>query len=149
MQIIIDTREQRPFNFEKFVVQVQTGTLQTGDYSLVGYEDRVAIERKGLDDLISCFMGGNRDRFERELSRAQGMDLFVVVVEAGLMDIARGRYKSKMQPHAALQSMVTFFVRYSVPFMCCGSRDGTEYMTYSLLAKYNYELEKQGAKNAV
>ena len=143
MQIVIDTREQRPFSFGRWEVESQRGTLQTGDYSLAGFEDRVAIERKSVDDLIACFMGANRERFERELSRARDYDLFAVVVEAGLTDIGRGRYKSNMSPHAALQSLTAFFVRYSVPFMCCGSRRAAEYMTYSLLAKYLYELEKQ------
>ena len=143
MIIITDTREQNPYSFSKWDVEVQTGTLSTGDYSLLGYEDVVAIERKGIDDLVSCFMGENRNRFERELARARDYELFVVVVEASLTDIGRGRYKSNMNPHAALQSMTTFFIRYSTPFLCCGSRPGAEYMTYSLLAKYVYELEKQ------
>ena len=143
MIIVTDTREQNPYSFSKWDVEVQTGTLPTGDYSLAGLEDVVAIERKNVDDLIACFMGDNRKRFERELSRARSYELFAVVVESSLTDIGRGRYKSNMQPHAALQSLAAFFVRYSVPFMCCGSRRAAEYMTYSLLAKYLYELEKQ------
>jgi ERCC4-type nuclease len=146
MIIVCDTREQLPFAFDGWEVQVKSAALPAGDYSLVGFEDVVAVERKTLDDLVACFMGKNRDRFKRELSRVRQYELFTVVVEASLQDISRGRYKSQMKPHAALQSLTSFFVRYSVPFMFCGSRDGAEYMTYSLLSKYLYEIEKRFKK---
>lgn len=144
MIIITDTREQLPFTFTKWPdVEIQRAALDAGDYSLAGFEDRAAIERKSLDDLVACLMGDNRDRFERELARARRFELFTVVVEAGLQDVARGYYKSQMKPQAALQSVTALFVRYAVPFMFCGSRDGAEYMTHALLSKYLYEIEKR------
>jgi len=69
-----------------------------GDYSLPGFEDRAAIERKSLNDLIGCLMGSNRQRFERELARGRHYDLFAVVVEASLADVSQGRYRSDMKP---------------------------------------------------
>lgn len=70
MIVVCDTREQKPYSFEKWPdVEVQRGTLQAGDYSISEYEDMVAVERKSLDDLIGCLMAGNRERFERKLSR--------------------------------------------------------------------------------
>jgi ERCC4-type nuclease len=51
---------------------------------LPGFEDRAAVERKELNDLISCLMNGNRGRFEKELARGRHYDLFAVVVEASL-----------------------------------------------------------------
>jgi len=80
MRILIDTREQAPFTFQGYDVDPEPATLPVGDYSLPGFEDRVAIERKSLEDLISCLMGSNRDRFERELYRGRHYDLFAVVV---------------------------------------------------------------------
>ncbi len=143
MIIIIDTREQQPFTFSKWEVSTQRASLDTGDYSIVGFQDRAAIERKSLDDLVSCFMGGNRTRFEKELIRGRRLDLFSVVVEATLEDIAQGRFKSQMKPEAALQTITAFQVRYGTPFMFCGSRAGAEYVTHSLLSKYAYEIEKR------
>ena len=144
MIVIMDTREQLPFTFTKWPeTQIQQAALPCGDYSLAGFEDRAAVERKSLDDLISCFMNSNRDRFERELARARRYELFAVVVEAGLQDMAQGRYKCQMKPHAALQTVTAFFVRYGIPFMFCGNRAGAEYMTYSMLSKYLYEIEKR------
>lgn len=143
MIILIDTREQLPFTFARWPVEIQAGALPTGDYSLPGFEDRVAVERKGLDDLIACLMGENRTRFEKELARARRYELFAVVVEAGLQDVSQGRYKSRMKPHAALQTVTAFFIRYGAPFMFCGNRAGAEYMTHSLLSKYLYEIRKR------
>lgn len=136
MQIIRDTREQAPFTFERHECVVQPGTLATGDYSLAGLEDRCAVERKSLDDLLGCLTGEGRDRFERELARARGLDAFAVVVEASFQDMAEGRYRSKMKPHAALQSVLAFQVRYGVPFIWAGTRAGAEYATYHFLRHY-------------
>lgn len=115
----------------------------TGDYSLAGYEGRVALERKSLDDLIGCLTTG-RDRFERELARAKELDFFAVIVEASMEDVAKGRYRSKLPPHAALQSIMAFQVRYGVNFIWAGNRAGGEYTAYWTLEKYQREKEARG-----
>jgi ERCC4-type nuclease len=143
MKIIIDTREQNPFTFAGYPVDHETATLLTGDYSLPGFEHRAAIERKSLDDLVGCLMGNGRGRFERELARGQRLDLFAVVIEAALADVSQGKYRSGMKPQAALQSLITFQVRYRVPFVWAGNRLGAEYMTHGLLTKYLRELEER------
>jgi hypothetical protein len=58
------------------------------------------------------------------------------VVEASLADVSQARYRSDMKPQAALQSIITFQVRYRIPFVWAGNRTGAEYLTYSFLAKY-------------
>lgn len=143
MVILIDTREQTPFTFNGYDVEPQPVALPVGDYSLPGLLDRVAIERKSLGDLVGCLMGGNRDRFERELAKARHYDLFAVVVEAALEDVRRWKYRSEMKPHAVLQSLCAFQVRYRTAFIWAGDRRGAEYVTYSLLAKFLYEIERQ------
>lgn len=143
MKILIDSREQTPFTFSGYEVATEPAALPVGDYSLPGFQDRVAIERKELNDLVGCLMGENRQRFERELAKARPYDLFAVVVEAALEDVSRGRYRSEMKPHAALQSLCAFQVRYRVPFMWAGNRRGAEYLTFSFMAKYLRELEER------
>jgi DNA excision repair protein ERCC-4 len=66
--IAVDSREQRPFTFDAW--PTAPATLAAGDYSIVGLEEHVAIERKSLDDLAGC-CGRDRDRFKRELHRLQ------------------------------------------------------------------------------
>ena len=151
IMIITDTREQHPYKFEQWPVNVVRAVLPAGDYSIMAFEDRVAIERKELNDLVACLMGDNRSRFERELSRLRSYELAAVVIEANLQDLSRGRYQSQMKPKSAMQSITAFFIRYQMPFLFCGDRSGAEYITYSLLNKYLYEIEKryQQARKAV
>lgn len=139
MIILTDTREQAPYLFTGYEVDVEPSTLPVGDYSLPGFEDRVSIELKSLDDLIGCLTVG-RDRFERELARGRAYDFFVVVVEASLVDVYNGKYQSAMAPQSALQSLVAFQVRYRIPFVWCGNRAGGKLMTHSFLSKYLREI---------
>jgi DNA excision repair protein ERCC-4 len=140
MRILIDSREQCPFAFRGYDVILEVAALPVGDYSLPGFEDRAAVERKELDDLIQCLMGKGRDRFERELARGRSLEMFHVVVEASLGDVAQGRYRSEMKAHSALQSIIAFQVRYRVSFVWAGNRRGAEYMTYWLLSKFLREI---------
>lgn len=145
MRIIVDSREQTPFTFqhERYEgVALEVGGLDTGDYSLAGLTDRIAIERKSLPDLVAC-LGRERERFERELQRGAAYDLFAVVVESAWVDLASGNYRSKLNAHAACQSVSAFTVRYKVPFVFAGSRGGAEYATWGLLRQYLESARKR------
>lgn len=84
--------------------------------SAAGLTDRVTVERKALADLVAC-LGRERERFERELQRGVALDAFTVVVEASRQDVAAGNYRSRMNLHAACQSVLAFAGRYCVPFL--------------------------------
>ena len=146
MQIIVDSREQLPFNFshERYDVQIQQGTLTVGDYSLRGLEDKVAVERKSLPDLVQC-LGRERSRFERELQRGQALDAFAVVIEASWPDLAGGNFRSQLNPHAACQSVLAFMARYRVPFLFAGSRAAAEYVTWGFLRQFLEGARKRWA----
>jgi ERCC4-type nuclease len=59
MRILIDTREQAPLDFSRWPgVTVEVGTLNAGDYSLRGLEDRFALERKSISDLVGSVTTG-------------------------------------------------------------------------------------------
>ena len=49
--VVVDTREQEPYSFDSDKVSAVRKALPAGDYSLVGLEERVAVERKSLTDL--------------------------------------------------------------------------------------------------
>ena len=66
--------------------------------------------------------------------------MFVVVIEANMEAIKLGRYRSQINPHSAMQSIIAFQVRYGIPFIWAGSRESGEYMTFSLLQKYIREI---------
>ncbi len=138
--IIVDTREQDPL---KFTLPSEQGTLTTGDYSIKGLERFVAIERKSPDDLVGCLKKGQRERFEKELSRGKGLDYFALVVESELAGLANGSYRSKMIPKAVIQSLLAFSVRYRLPIFFCPDRNHAARVIESLLTKYAAEIEKK------
>jgi len=101
--VIIDTREQRPLTLDP--LSTTAGTLDTGDYSLVGCEHVVRIERKSLDDLLGC-VGRDRERFDREVQRLIAYPVRVLVVEASWSDIELGQWRSKVTVDAVLGSLM-------------------------------------------
>ncbi len=139
MIILIDTREQRPYEFKTPSIR---GKLDIGDYSLLGAESLIAVERKSLCDLIGCLCGG-RERFKKELFRGQALDYFAIVIEATLTDIANGNYRSKMTPKSAIQSLLTFSIRYRLPVFFAENRNFGARVTESLLLKFAKELERR------
>jgi len=136
--IVRDTREKAGYAFDAVRygdVTVEDGSLATGDYSVKGLESMVACERKSLTDLTMC-LGQDRPRFVRELERARGMDAFLVVVEAPWSDLAGGKYRSRLNPHSACQSVISFMAHMRVPFLFVGSRAAGEYAVWSFLHQY-------------
>jgi len=147
MRIVQDSREQAPyaFNSPKYAgVSVEVGTLQTGDYSLHGLTDRIALERKSLSDLGGTLTAG-RERFKRECERGRGLEYFGLVIESSMDDVRRHNYRSAMTPQSLLQTLAAWSVRYGLHFHWCGSREGGEYMVHSLLEKF---LKEQQARLA-
>jgi len=143
MKIIIDSREQRPFTFKDYPeTDVQTGTLQAGDYSLAGLESIVAIERKSLSDLVQC-LGRDRDRFERELERLRAYEAAAVVVESPLPDLVAGNYRSSLDPKAAFESVIAFMARFRISFYFAQDRRGAERFTHSFLRHFQRTVEKR------
>ncbi|MCF7854415.1 MAG: hypothetical protein K9N51_06435 [Candidatus Pacebacteria bacterium] len=134
--ILIDTREQTPFNFGVDVA-TQEGTLASGDYSLAGLTDLVAIERKSLPDLCAC-IGRERDRFKRELHRLQAYRCRAVIVEAELGAVMAGNYRSKVTPASVLGSVSKWMVRYQIPFIFAGAHGAA--VCHSILKNFHGHL---------
>lgn len=137
MTILVDSREQAPWGFfgYKDVVTEKT-TLQTGDYSLAGFEKEIVIERKSLPDLIDC-LGRSRDRFVRELDRARAYPSFAVIVEASWQQIAGGGYEhSNLNPVAACASIHAFVSRWNIPFLFVGNRINGEAFAHGYFLQF-------------
>lgn len=134
--IIIDTREQTPFIFGPEVATAP-GTLASGDYSLSGLTDLIAIERKSLPDLCAC-IGRERDRFKRELHRLQAYRCRAVIVETDMSTVMAGTYRSKVAPAAVLGSCSKWMVRYGVPFVFAGDHGAA--VCHSILKNFHSHL---------
>lgn len=142
--VVIDTREQTPYRFARSV----PGTLAAGDYSIQGLEDRVAIERKTKADAFNS-LGRDRKRFEREMERLSALDYAAVVIEAGVPDFLSAPPFSRMNPKAAINSVLAWSVKYRVCVFFAGDRRHGNAVTARLLEKYwRYHLERPKGRPA-
>ncbi len=114
--VIVDTREQRPFDLSP--LKMISGTLPTGDYSVVGLQQEIAIERKSLSDLLGC-IGQERERFEREIKRLQAYPCRAVIVEATWHQLHEGKWRAHVRAEAAIGS-VYGWIASGVPFVFAG-----------------------------
>ena len=136
MRIKVDTREQTPYLFKRYsAVEVIPGTLTAGDYSIPGFEDEVAIERKELGDLIGC-LSHDRERFTRELERLRGYQSAALLVEAPFAVIKAGRYRNHMNPDAAVQSILSIMQKYRMPVFFAADRTAGEAFVYDFLRHF-------------
>jgi DNA excision repair protein ERCC-4 len=139
--IVIDRREQKPYEFETGERWGSIrGTLKTGDYSILGLEDKIAIERKSLEDFVSTIIHAN-DRFAREVYRSGSLFYFAIVVEASVEDIALGRYRSRAHPQAVLARVASLSLDCCIPIFFCKDRAGGREMTQTLLKYAAKKLE--------
>lgn len=116
---IIDTREQLPLDLSP--LQAVAGSLPTGDYSVCGLENIVAVERKGLGDLLAC-IGAERERFDREIMRLLAYPVRALIVESTWLDLEAGRWQSKVTPTAAIGSLLGW-IAAGLPIVLAGDHE--------------------------
>lgn len=145
--IVIDTREQLPFSFPEGVETVR-GTLHSGDYSVKGLEDRVAVERKSLADLYGSVTRG-RERFEREIQRLSEFEYAMVVIEASWVDLIRNPPpRTEVKPRSVVATIIAWESRYGVPFHAYGPRSLGAQLTFRTLERFwmdAYEIRRKRA----
>ena len=148
--IVVDSREQLPYEFggmegsagETVVVPMVVKGLASGDYSIEGMEDRIAVERKSLDDLYGSVTWG-RDRFEREIERLAELTGFAaVVIEATWPEImAPAEYRpgwiNQTEPRSVVGTVLTWAMRYPrVHWITAGDRPHAEVITFGILQRF-------------
>lgn len=137
--IVIDTREQAPWTFDQDLIverfgaafPTQVATLDTGDYSVRGLEDRVRIERKSLEDFVRS-VTIDRERFWRELGRLAAFPVKGVVIEGSIREVeemgtTRSRLRSQARPQSVLASATSIWVDFAIPVSWAGHRALAEY----------------------
>lgn len=132
--IVVDTREPPHTAWTFDGLEVVRRKLDAGDYSVVGLEQRVAVERKEAGDLVSTCTTG-RDRFERELELLAGYDRAVIIVEGELGAVIEWRYRSRVSPACLVGSFASFFARYGVATIFAGSRRNAGILARAFLLK--------------
>ncbi len=119
--LVIDTREQMPWSFDADTFSTISRGLKTGDVSVLGLEDVIAIERKNLGDAVNSVIG-QWQRLLKELYRLAAMDHPLFVVEASVEDILTHKYESDAEPLAVLGRLNSVMIDHHIPVIFAGTR---------------------------
>lgn len=134
MIIAIDTREQRPLEFDGMETQVTT--LKAGDYSIVGYESEVACERKSYNDLWGSMSNG-RHRFERCVQRLSQLNRAAIVVECSMAEACvQPAQIQRTNTASVIGGLISWSCRYNIPVFFCEDRAYAARVVFRFLASY-------------
>lgn len=94
IEIIQDTREKQPWTFDSKFYNANTtvAKLDTGDYTIKGFEELLCIERK--KSTTEIFNNVVDDRFMREMERMQHFQFPFMILEFSLKDIMSFPYNT-------------------------------------------------------
>lgn len=146
--IVIDTNEQLPYTFQEQVARGEVGIVQaslyTGDYSLVGFENRVSVERKSLGDAFGT-IGGGRDRFDDEMDRAAAFEYFAIVIETSLSGLevpprfsrASDKGNRRLSPETVIKSLIGWSMDRGVHVWLADNRSRGELTTFRILERFH------------
>jgi ERCC4-type nuclease len=146
--ILVDHREKMPYSFDgiradakhgggPLIVRTDIAHLESGDYTISGFADRIAVERKSLADLYHT-IGQHRARFEREIARLDRLDWACVVVEAEWSDIIGDPpERSRLRPKSVYRSVLAWMQRFPrVHWFTAADREMGEATTFRILERF-------------
>lgn len=146
--VAVDTREGSPFQFRgmkadakhggvPLIVPIESKTLKTCDYSIVGHETKIGVERKSRSDFVMSLIQ-ERDRFRREFERMQEMERTYVVVEADWRSILHEPIPhSKVNPKSLFRTVVSWQDRFpKTQWWFCDGRSMAEHTTLRILERF-------------
>ena len=150
--IIVDTREQHPWSFDK--MEKSISKLDTGDYSLKGMEDIFCIERKGS---VSEFANNiTEKRFKDVVERLSKIPHAFLLFEFDLEDVLiypvgsnvpkRMWDKLRISPKFILKHINELQLLQNVKVLFCGNASNAEKMALALMRKA-YEYYGQSKKD--
>lgn len=147
--VAVDTREGSPFQFRgmkadakhggvPLIVPLESKTLKTCDYSIVGHETKIGVERKSRSDFVMSLIQ-ERDRFRREFERMQEMERAYVVVEADWNSILSEPIPhSKVNPKSLFRTVISWQDEFpKTHWWFCPGRAMAEHTTLRILQKYH------------
>jgi hypothetical protein len=123
--ILVDTREQNPFDFSRFegwFSGIEKKPLKLGDYSVAGLEDVCVVKRKDLPDLIRS-LTADRSVFVDRLRRMSHYPHRLLVITAALSQVKSPYPHGSVNPNRITQSLIAVLAGLQVPFLCTGTHE--------------------------
>lgn len=139
--VIIDTREQHPWELKHYTKANRK--LDTGDYSVEGFEHLLCIERKYS---ISEFVNNmSEKRFKDVLERMSSYKYAYMIMEFSFDDVLnfpvgstipkRVWDKLKISPSYIIKYLTDIQMKYGIHVLFCGSSSGAEKMALSIMRR--------------
>ena len=137
MRIVVDTREQLPLFENWYGINVVKKGLKFGDYSIEGFENQIAVERKTLVDFVNC-CGKERSRFIKEIQRFEdaGCEFRAIVIEANFNDILFGHWLSQIKVASVMSVINHLEIDYNFHFFYDHQRKNIEYWILSRFRRF-------------
>lgn len=164
---LVDTSEQRPFapflwqKGKRIYLPTEHFNMHEGDYTALGIEPYVCIERKSIADLYGSLFGTscdalgesapNQERLRAEFLRMQKYARRYFVVEGTSRDLVEyiRRAERRVDPVGAIQLVESMAFDYDVPVRWCSNREGAEWFVgYVLSRAHTQATSKAEAKKA-
>lgn len=163
--ILYDCNEQLPYTFRGLISDDKEGTLpievelekqdlETADYTIKGFEQRVCVERKSGEDLLKTLLNGKtaaerhrRDNFFKELDRMRSFTHSIIVVESDFVPWLREIPKiSDANPRAMARTVQAIQQDYRyVQWAWCHDRPCAEKYTFDYLKRFYKRRNKHEA----
>ncbi|MET9326958.1 histone-like nucleoid-structuring protein Lsr2 [Tsukamurella sp. NPDC003166] len=130
LRIVADSRERYGYTFKTQQVSVTKQALASGDYAVLADDGAIhaAVERKGLEDLISSMIKG---RLRFQMADLAALPHAAVVVEERYSQVFKQQW---MRPAAVTDGIAELQIAYpTVPIIFCETRKLAEEWTYRFL----------------
>ena len=137
--IVIDSAEHMGYTFERFSNWFSGSVrkrLGVGDYTILGLEEEVAVERKTIPDLVKSIIQWRKDFIEKceRLSRFRKKCL---VIEGSLSLVKTPYEETQAHPNAVLGSLLAAQERWEIPVYFLDDFILAEEFVASMLSKYH------------
>lgn len=147
--VIKDTREKQGYFFNEYrnCLGMVDRKLDTGDYTIEGFEDKICIERKASPTELALNLGSNKTTFLKEIERMQDFEHRYLILEFNLEDLADFPKNSNI-PEAKRKSirvtgkyiikcLTEFMIYDNINVVFCGNKHSAFLFVSSLLKRLN------------
>lgn len=142
--IIVDTREQQPWSFKHH--SVANRKLDAGDYSMEGFENIFAIERKkSISEIANNIV---ESRFVNALERLGQCKYSFLLLEFNMDKVLSYPIgsslpkklweKSRITPTFLLKNILDWNIKYGINVMFCGSAGNAEQIAEYIFRRVFY-----------
>jgi ERCC4-type nuclease len=154
-KVIKDTREQDGWSFSPYdkCLGMEIGTLNTGDYTLKGFEEVVCVERKACASEIAMTLGKKKGAFNAEMERMKDFPFSFLICEFDMADVLRYpegsrvprnlRAKVKVTGKYLLKCLLEFQVWYDTKIIFAGNKNNAFLVCNSLFKRLNELFHKE------